>query len=579
MSWMPSSSGLPVSHTQLFSNARSLAQHLLCLRCSRAAEHPWLSGAAPSDRPLSRAVSGLKPFNAKRKFQQAVRTVILGRKLAVAFGFGKEGLRREQLIDGRMALDFGQSHTLADTKQLMVALWEAADELHGISPRHSGGGGGGGGGGGSSSNGGGTGDGSVAVASTPTAGSNEGDRRPRSVTGDNSIGGYNGSSRTTGRRASLAGSLEPGSFSPTSTDGAVAGSPGDSSAGSSSHLSSPHLQGNGGSQSTSSTSGRRRSSVEGGLASPMVAAVGHHHQRNSHRHIIPIETFAEVLDETLNLDGDDTMIHAHLEVFATGFLRRWVDYVAYVVGLSTMFGTSTDDKLGCAFDVLDTDHDGVLDLHSTEVELLLDSVLGFVGHDTKSEVGLLHDLCVYRGGLGRRPRPDEPCLMTKGEFVEACKAIPQLLHYFISLASLAAHVQSVDGAAHSSAFASSLGKFAHTASVTHEQHLRQQQEQQEQEQEQQEEPGLRSLPNSMDGAADEAPVSAVRTLPGTGSVDALADQAGPGGSVRDDATPCKKLSFVSGEDSPSWVTLVGVIYRQLREDWAPPALLFLSTHT
>ena len=453
---------------------------MLCLRCSRAVEHPWLSGAAPSDRPLSRAVSGLKSFNAKRKFQQAVRTVILGRKLAVAFGFGKEGLRREQLIDGRMALDFGQSHTLADTKQLMVALWEAADELHGISPRHSGGGGGGGGG--SSSNGGGTGDGSVAVASTPTAGSNEGDRRPRSVTSDNSIGGYNGSSRTTGRRASLAGSLEPGSSSPpwavttggssskgrrrssismshnaprfsktrtwmlqesgsmedlravssaasagllprtpTSTDGAVAGSPGDSSAGSSSHLSSPHLQGNGGSQSTSFTSGRRRSSVEGGLASPMVAAVGHHHQRNSHRHIIPIETFAEVLDETLNLDGDDTMIHAHLEVFATGFLRRWVDYVAYVVGLSTMFGTSTDDKLGCAFDVLDTDHDGVLDLHSTEVELLLDSVLGFVGHDTKSEVGLLHDLCVYRGGLGRRPRPDEPCLMTKGEFVEACR--------------------------------------------------------------------------------------------------------------------------------------------------------------
>jgi hypothetical protein len=48
----------------------------------------------------------------------------------------------------------------------------------------------------------------------------------------------------------------------------------------------------------------------------------------SHRHIVPIETFAEVLDSALGLNGDEEVVHAHLDVFATGFLRRWVDYVA-----------------------------------------------------------------------------------------------------------------------------------------------------------------------------------------------------------------------------------------------------------
>eukprot|EP01048_Picozoa_sp_COSAG05_P008521 COSAG05_NODE_651_length_8095_cov_17.048572_5_plen_640_part_00 len=522
---------------EISEEAKSLLQD--CMLCRDPAQrwtaesllaHPWLSGAAPSDRPLSRAVSGLKSFNAKRKFQQAVRAVILGRRLGKGFGLSN-GISRQDLIAGRMALDFGKAHTLADAKSLIMDLRKAADELHGImadpaaaaaasadddSEAH---------------------DSAPALAEvTPTV------ARPHAATGGSFPGSGSGSSRATGRRRSL----EPGSFSPPALMA-------NSSAGKSSsrrrrgsismahnaprfskartfmlqesgsiedldaagrstpssswedRMSSPALLVAGGrglprSNSASSAtvtpsrSGRRGSlpashtaalTAEGGQrgdpsVSPLLASSQSSssssqqqpHHRNSHRHIIPVETFGEVLDETLGLNGDDTMIHAHLEVFATGFLRRWVDYLAYVVGLSTIFGTSTEDKLGCAFDVLDTDHDGVLDLYSTEVELLIDSVLGLVGHiDTESEAGLLHDLSMYRRAECGSPRPDERCPITKSEFVDACKGIPQMIHYFISVASLAAHVQSTDGAAHSTEFASSLGKHAHSASAIHQQLL------------------------------------------------------------------------------------------------------------
>lgn len=180
----------------------------------------------------------------------------------------------------------------------------------------------------------------------------------------------------------------------------------------------------------------------------------------SHKNYIPVETFGEVLDTTLELQGDTAMVDLHQNAFATGYLRRWIDFVSYLIGLATSFGATTDEKLTHAFVVLckldeEGDRDGEA-LHLAEFVALIDSTQGLTGEHDEAAINEL-----FRQLAGDDEDFDEgeeagKETMTADQFLEAAKTTPQLLRYFASIGLLVAPLETGDAQAQSSAFAADM---------------------------------------------------------------------------------------------------------------------------
>jgi len=101
-----------------------------------------------------------------------------------------------------------------------------------------------------------------------------------------------------------------------------------------------------------------------------------------------------------------------------------------------MFGTSTDEKLQSAFSVFDPEENGRIEWLGAEAGLLIDSVLGLAGHTEAEEDSFCEMLAGHFVGVGASGV--EASAMTREQFVEASKTIPQILRYFISTAMLVA---------------------------------------------------------------------------------------------------------------------------------------------
>lgn len=193
----------------------------------------------------------------------------------------------------------------------------------------------------------------------------------------------------------------------------------------------------------------------------------------SHKNYIPVETFAEVLNATLNLNGDTAMVSLHEDAFATGYLRRWIDYVSYLIGLATSFGVTTEEKLTYAFDVLckldeensrrtgsqidasvtKTDQQ----LHLGEFIALMDSTEGLMGEHDEAAVNQLFQALSgdddedCEGSLA-----DRSDTMDLEQFLAAAQTTPQLSRYFASIGQMVAPLQTGDAQTQSSTFAADM---------------------------------------------------------------------------------------------------------------------------
>ena len=194
----------------------------------------------------------------------------------------------------------------------------------------------------------------------------------------------------------------------------------------------------------------------------------------SHKNYIPVETFAEVLDAALDLDGDTTMVSLHENAFATGYLRRWIDYVSYLIALATSFGATTEEKLAYAFGVLckldeensRKDRSRQVDrsaaeaaqcLHLGEFIALIDSTEGLVGeHDEAAVNRLFRALSADEEGDGEESVADGSDTMNVEQFLAAVHTTPQLSRYFASIGQMIAPLQTGDAQKQSSAFASDM---------------------------------------------------------------------------------------------------------------------------
>lgn len=209
----------------------------------------------------------------------------------------------------------------------------------------------------------------------------------------------------------------------------------------------------------------------------------------SHKNFIPVETFAEVLDETLGLCGDTAMVSLHENAFATGYLRRWIDYVSYLIGLATSFGATTEEKLSYAFSVLcildeentrktgkeedvAAEPEGPQCLHLGEFIALIDSTEGLMGeHDEAAVNRLFHALAgdddrdddseAAGASRDRMHRQDESLVdgsdtMNEEQFFNAVQTTPQLSRYFASIGQMVAPLQTGEAQTQSSAFAANM---------------------------------------------------------------------------------------------------------------------------
>lgn len=192
----------------------------------------------------------------------------------------------------------------------------------------------------------------------------------------------------------------------------------------------------------------------------------------SHKNYIPVETFAEVLDAALDLNGDTSMVSLHENAFATGYLRRWIDYVSYLLGLATSFGATTEEKLTHAFGVLcklDEENsrksrsrqmdssvaEEAQCLHLGEFIALIDSTEGLVGeHDEAAVNRLFRALSADEDG--EESLADGSDTMNVEQFLSAVHTTPQLSRYFASIGQMIAPLQTGDAQTQSSAFASDM---------------------------------------------------------------------------------------------------------------------------
>lgn len=193
----------------------------------------------------------------------------------------------------------------------------------------------------------------------------------------------------------------------------------------------------------------------------------------SNKNYIPVETFAEVLDAALNLNGDTAMVSLHENAFATGYLRRWIDYVSYLIGLATSFGATTEEKLTYAFGVLckldeensqntgrrqvDAATEDAQCLHLEEFIALIDSTEGLMGeHDEAAINRLFRALSGDDDGDAEDPTADGSDTMNVDQFVAAAQNTPQLSRYFASIGQMIAPLQTGDAQTQSSAFAADM---------------------------------------------------------------------------------------------------------------------------
>jgi hypothetical protein len=193
----------------------------------------------------------------------------------------------------------------------------------------------------------------------------------------------------------------------------------------------------------------------------------------SHKNYIPVETFAEVLDAALNLNGDTAMVSLHENAFATGYLRRWIDYVSYLIGLATSFGSTTEEKLTYAFGVLckldeensrktglrqiDSAVEDAQCLHLGEFIALIDSTEGLMGeHDEAAINRLFRALSVDDDEDGEDPGAGGSDTMNVEQFLAAAQSTPQLSRYFASIGQMVAPLQTGDAQTQSSVFAANM---------------------------------------------------------------------------------------------------------------------------
>eukprot|EP01046_Picozoa_sp_COSAG06_P048323 COSAG06_NODE_7201_length_2587_cov_1.211013_2_plen_358_part_00 len=196
-----------------------------------------------------------------------------------------------------------------------------------------------------------------------------------------------------------------------------------------------------------------------------------------------------MLDATLELNGDTAMVSLHENAFATGYLRRWIDYVSYLIGLATSFGVTTEEKLTHAFGVLceldeeaEGDREGT-SLHLGEFIALIDSTQGLTGEHDEAAVNQLFRTLAgddddddddgedEDGGAGGGEEGEEVLVedserMTAEQFLAAAQTTPQLLRYFASIGLMVASLQTGDAATESSAFAADMDARAVRCSTT-----------------------------------------------------------------------------------------------------------------